>query len=202
MSAGLFLGCHGSACPAQVCCRCHMEQWWADTLKTDAWLSLTDQAAAACFQRRRIALLQLWDSWTTSAGPGKVLVNPQIITFANVIIITGCHGEMLPLCWMKQMVVISSDFLFSVPSDHIYTPQLWAWIQSEFTSIPAASSLNRDAILVQEVKVRRSHPSGWSESLLNSMKEGTRSHWEISRKSSGSNGNKGNTLLRLSAAFR
>lgn len=74
-------------------------------------------------------------------------------------------------------------------------------MQSEFTPIPAASSLNWDAILVQEAEVR-SRLSGWSESRLNGIKEGTQSHSEIGRKSSGSNGNKSNTLQRLAAAFR
>lgn len=93
LCAGLFLGCRGSTWPSQVCCWCQMEQGWADALKSDSWLSLTDHPAAACFQGRRIALLQLREGWSTSQGPGKLLVN-WVAAFERI----------------KQMVVISSDF--------------------------------------------------------------------------------------------
>lgn len=83
LSAGLFLGCRGSTCPAQVCSWCQMEQQWANTVKSDSWLSLTDRPEAGCSQGRRIVLLQLREGWNTSQGPGKVLVNPQIITFGK-----------------------------------------------------------------------------------------------------------------------
>lgn len=202
LSAGLFLGCRGSTCPAQVCCWCQMEQQWANTVKPDSWLSLTDRPEAGCSQGRRIVLLQLREGWNTSQGPGKVLVNPQIITFGKRFLLSRWIAA---FAWMKQMIVTSDFFLFWTIWPHFYTLttclEHWAWIQSEFTSIPAASSLNWDASLVQEAGVR-SRLSGWSENRLNRIKEGTPSHLEISRKSSDSNGNKGNTLLRLSSAFR